>query len=363
MSQRAAAGVVRISVCVPTRNRGVRIVPLLESLRQLDYDSFEVVVVDQSTDAATEQVYRDTVSDDPRFSYTASSTVGKSAACNVALARSLGSIIAFTDDDCVARSDWLTGIDRAFAAEPEAAAICGAVVPGEYDADTGHIPVFMPTRARLYRSKWTFYRVPVSLMGANIAFRADALRAVAGFDEAVGPGGPFKTGDDYDIVYRLLWARRAVLVLPGSAIVHYGFRANGPEMRSLAWDCAVAHGAIYMRQLRLGDPAILPALVVRLVGDTVRWPNLLRLRGPTGLGRLLAFTRGMANGFRYPLDRETRTYAPRRLAQGRSHSRSAQEHGVAHRRVVERSAAKEESQAKLGALGHGTEGTRSRASK
>jgi glycosyltransferase involved in cell wall biosynthesis len=158
MSPDAGAGIIRVSVCVATRNRGARIAPLLESLRRLDHDSFEVVIVDQSTDDATRQAYLASVDADPRFSYTATHTVGKSVACNIAVARARGIILAFTDDDCVARSDWLDGIERAFAKDPEVGGIFGGVVAAEYDPRLGHIPVFMPDRARLYRSRWMFHR-------------------------------------------------------------------------------------------------------------------------------------------------------------------------------------------------------------
>jgi hypothetical protein len=147
-------------------------------------------------------------------------------------------------------------------------------------------------------------------MGANLALRAGALHDVGGFDEAISPGAPFRTGDDYDIAYRLLRAKHDVLLLPGAAIVHSGFRAHGSEMRTLTRDCAVAHGAICVKHLRLGDPAILPTLCVRVLLDTIRWSNLIRFRGPTGLSRLAFFVKGMARGARYPLQRVTRTYAP-----------------------------------------------------
>jgi hypothetical protein len=159
--------------------------------------------------------------------------------------------------------------------------------------------------------------MPPSVMGANIALRAEALRDVAGFDEAISPGAPFRTGDDYDIVYRLLRDKHGVLLLPGAPIVHYGFRAHCSEMRTLTRDCAVAHGAICMKHLRLGDPAILPTLCVRVLLDTIRWSDLIRFRGPTGLSRLASFARGMARGSRYPLQRATRTYAPGGRALGR----------------------------------------------
>lgn len=50
MDTEAQTGVPRVSVCLPTRNRGGTIAATLQSLRDLGHDSFEVLVVDQSSD-------------------------------------------------------------------------------------------------------------------------------------------------------------------------------------------------------------------------------------------------------------------------------------------------------------------------
>lgn len=308
----------RVSVCVATRDRGERITPLLESLKRLHHDAFEVIVVDQSLGVETRAAYLAAVGDDPRFSYVGTNTAGKPIATNIAVARAGGRILAFTDDDCVARDDWLTGIEDAFARYPQAGAICGGVAAGEYDPHEGFIPFFAPVQEQLFRSRWEFFRVPPSLMGANLAVRAQAVRDVGGFDEAIGPGAPFRTGDDYDIVLRLIRAGHGVLVLPGSVIVHYGLRSHGSQMRALTWNNSVAHAAIDVKHIRLLEPAILPTLAVRIFGDTVLWGNVLRLRRPTGLARLAAFASGIARAARYPLDRRAGTYARRRAPAGQS---------------------------------------------
>jgi glycosyltransferase involved in cell wall biosynthesis len=135
-----------VSVCLPTRDRGVRIAPTLASLRRLDHGSYEVVVVDQSTDDRSGLAFRETVGDDPRFSWIPSTSIGRSAACNIALGRARGAIVAFTDDDCLVPPDWLSGIERALANDPRIAAICGG------DATRGMIPVFLPLSQRVHRS-------------------------------------------------------------------------------------------------------------------------------------------------------------------------------------------------------------------
>jgi len=304
----------RVSVCVPTRNRGTSLTATLTSFLRLDHDSFEVVVVDQSTDNLSAAAFRATVGDDPRFAHIPSATVGKSAACNVALARARGAIVAFTDDDCEAPPDWLTGIERAFAAHPEVAMICAGVVAAAHDPAHGAIPSFVPRRARLLRSPWLAFTA--AGIGANLAFRSQALRDLGAFDEVLGAGAPLRAGEDGDIEYRVLRAGLGILELPGPAVLHSGLRTWGTELQQLSWDSALSEGAIYTKHVRLRDPAVLLTFAIRGL-SMVHWGNLVLLRKPTGIGRLAAFTRGVRMSFRFPIDRTSRRYrnvAPERGA-------------------------------------------------
>ena len=295
----------RISVCVPTRNRGVRIAPLLESLRQLDHDSFEVVVVDQSTNDLCRRTCEQTVGDDPRVFYLPSVSAGSSIARNLGLARARGALVAFTDDDCVAPRDWLTAIERSFSLNPSVAAICGGVRAADHDPTQGCIPVALQHPERRRRSPWLAYRELG--IGANLAFRSQTLRELGGFDELLGAGAPLRSAADNDVIYRILRSGHDILDLPEPPIIHDGFRAWGEEMRRLWRNYAVGAGAYCGKHLRCGDPAILPSCLILWFGRLHPW-NIVRLRRPMGVGTFLAFGRGLAMGFRYPVNRKLRTY-------------------------------------------------------
>ena len=169
MAPPAPGSLRRVSVCIPTRNRGSSIIPALASLMNLDHDSFEVVVVDQSSDDRSHLAFLQTVGDDPRFTWLRSATAGKSAACNVALSHARGAITAFTDDDCEAPRDWLTAIEEAFTEHPGVAMVCGGVTAAAHDPARGAIPTFTPERTRLLRSPWLAFRA--NGIGANVSFR------------------------------------------------------------------------------------------------------------------------------------------------------------------------------------------------
>jgi glycosyltransferase involved in cell wall biosynthesis len=303
-----AARRIRVSVCIPTRNRGASVASTLDSLRRLDHDSFQVIVVDQSTDGLSREVYSDLVGDDPRFTRLDSDSVGASAARNLAVERAIGSIIAFTDDDCVVPPDWLSEIERILAAHPDVMLLCGALVAGDYDHAAGAMPTFIPERLRVFRSPWIKYRARG--IGANLAVRSEALRHVGRFDELLGPGGCIGGCEDGDLVYRFLRAGYAVLETPQPAVVHQGFR-TWSELRILGRRALLGCGAVCMKHLRLGDPAIMPTLLVLWFRRTLRWHNVLRLRRPVGLALFTGFGCGLVRSFRYPIDRRTRTYVGR----------------------------------------------------
>jgi glycosyltransferase involved in cell wall biosynthesis len=316
VTAQATAPRCRISVCVPTRNRGARIGAALESLKRLDHDSYEVIVVDQSTDDLTRLAFEQTVGADPRFALIPSTRVGKSVACNIALAAARGAIVAFTDDDCEAPGDWLSGIERGFASHPEVAMICGGVRAAAHDPAVGAIPTFLPRHTRVLSSPWLAFRSQG--IGANLAFRSAELRRAGAFDEVLGVGAVLRAGEDRDIAYRFLRAGHGILELPEPAVLHRGLRTWGKELRDLAWDAAFSEGATYMKHLRLGDPVILPTFIIRGLFGMVTWRNLLLLRQPTGLGRIPSFARGARMSFRFPIDADSRRYRGPRLERVRS---------------------------------------------
>jgi glycosyltransferase involved in cell wall biosynthesis len=132
----------------------------------------------------------------------AETTSGPAAARNLGWQSARGSIIAFTDDDCIPDPDWLTNGVAAF--EQGAAAVSGRMVvplpPDPTDTDLN--------TTGLERSDF---------VTANCFYRRSALEAVGGFDERFGTAWR----EDSDLYftlreqrYSLAWAADAVVVHP-----------------------------------------------------------------------------------------------------------------------------------------------------
>lgn len=96
-----------VSVIVPVFNDAKRLRLCLDALNQQSYDSerYEVVVINNGSDAA--QQIAEVVADFNRTVYVYEEKPGSYAARNAGIAAARGSILAFTDADCIPDSDWL----------------------------------------------------------------------------------------------------------------------------------------------------------------------------------------------------------------------------------------------------------------
>src|SRR5215468_7947198 len=90
----------RVSVVVRSFNRLPMLCELLGALLRQDHDDFEIVVVEQSTDRASEDVARlSRIARDPRVRILRHSPLGGPAARNAGVRAARGELLVFIDDD------------------------------------------------------------------------------------------------------------------------------------------------------------------------------------------------------------------------------------------------------------------------
>lgn len=108
----------RVSLCVPTLNRGATLVRTLQSLVRQTFDDLEVIVLDNaSDDDAAEQVVRSLGDERVRY-LRQSQRVGMGANWNRALAEGRGTFKAVFHDDDVYHPDFVERLVRRFDSEP-----------------------------------------------------------------------------------------------------------------------------------------------------------------------------------------------------------------------------------------------------
>jgi glycosyltransferase involved in cell wall biosynthesis len=300
-----ASSPLTVSVTVPTRNRPAHIAACVRSI--LATGGFlDLTVVDQSDDDATEQALASI--DDPRLRYIRTETRGVTRGRNVGIEESRGDIVAYTDDDCRIRPDWVARIIDVFAADEQTAVVCGRVEVPEEIRHTGYAEGFEP-HERVWRGRYP----PLGRdwgITANFSIRRSVLATVGMFDPILGAGAPLRSGGEPDFLFRVLRAGYTVVNANEVIVDHYGIRKPGEEFKKLIMGYGAGTAAAMFKHVRLGDPAgswVYLRFLASAVLVVVK--NLLTGKRPTGANYLRAFLRGTIDSFRYRIDRRRRIYA------------------------------------------------------
>ena len=246
----------------------------------------------------------------PRFVRIRHDAVGLSRGRNIgtaAAAAAGATIVAYTDDDCVADPLWLSGFDAAFAGANDIAAVFGTVHAAPYDRTTGIIPAYEVREVIVLRGLANKARAEG--IGACMAVRIDAWRQLDGFDDWLGAGASLASGEDTDLIVRLLHTGFAVAETPAAEVIHYGFR-DWTSCRPLVAGYMRGIGAVNAKMIRLaglGGLAPLATLGRRwLTGRPVVDLNHL----PPRWFRLRRFLEGATTGWRLPIDRMSGRFLP-----------------------------------------------------
>lgn len=300
-----------VSAVIATRHRGDRIVALIESVLAADHADFELVVVDQSLDDAT-QTAIEPFTTDPRVRYERSDTVGTSRARNLGFAMTSGEIVLVTDDDCTVPSNWFSGMLEPFEQDPRVG-IVFCTVRAVPDDRPGHTPAIeQPGNQTIddVSDAWRLGRSGLNL-GAGMAIRRSAFDDIDGFDELTGPGARFGACEDNDLSWRVLLAGWTMFLSSDVIVMHDGWR-DLDEFRELVTRDLFGVGGAAAKYLRTGQYGITGLLVSWLVRFGITGPGrqLMNGRKPSGLRRPIIIVRGLIAGWRTPMDHDRRMYLP-----------------------------------------------------
>ena len=180
----------KISVIVATHNGDRTLKTCLDSLENLNYPNYEIILVDDGSTDTTQQI----VSVYKNVRYLRQAHLGLSVARNTGIAAAEGEIVAFTDSDCRADEDWLYYL-------------VGDLLNSRFTGIGGHNflpPEDSPTAAAVLVSPggpahvMLTDRVAEHIPGCNMAFYKWALMEIGGFDPIYR-----RAGDDVDVCWRL----------------------------------------------------------------------------------------------------------------------------------------------------------------
>lgn len=287
---------VKITMIVCTRNRASRLPRFLSAIAGLEPAPFswELLIVDHASTDDTGRVIQE-------FAASAVFPVrplradapALSGAKNQAIAAARGEILAFTDDDCYPRPDYLLALADVFQAH-DVGVLGGRVVRHDpTDANVSIRDVDTPASIE----PRTFVR-PGTVHGANLAVRREVLAAIGGFDPLLGPGTPCVAAEDIDLVARAVWAGWQARYDPAPVVSHHHGRKPGEEADRVRRGYDYGRGAYYTKFLLNRR-----ARRVYLRG----WYEITR-RGPRAVARQRV-RRELAGGARYLVQRMLRGQA------------------------------------------------------
>jgi GT2 family glycosyltransferase len=294
-----------------TRNRADQVVPAVQSILVGNACERELIVIDQSTDDATAVALRDAgLLGHPAMRYHHVTSVGLSRGRNEGVRLARGAVVAFTDDDCVVPPGWAAEMGRRFVEQPDIAILFGQVVAPPRQA-AGWIPVFHPLEEGFVDPSKDIIR---SLgIGANFAVRRSACAHIGPFDEFMGAGSNFKSGEDTDYAYRAIRAGLGVYTTFEPSVVHHGLR-TGSEVGATAAAYLRGMAAMAMKHARCGDSEMLDLLRRDVARRFCEGWTLLRFgRRPSGLGSrgVLGVLSGVLASYALEVNKPQRLYRAR----------------------------------------------------
>jgi len=194
---------LKVSVVVPAYNAEKSIATLLESLIDLDYPDYEIIVVnDGSVDRTREIIRRYPVRlvDQPNR--------GASAARDAGLRVASGDIVAYADSDVSVTRGWLRNIVVPFS-DPKVAATTGRTIFLRNKTCTSWVRSLDIERRNARRLTHTHLA-----NGPNSAFRRDVLLMLGGFDPL------WYHAEDTEVSYQILQRGYWILYVPDAIVYH-----------------------------------------------------------------------------------------------------------------------------------------------
>lgn len=211
--------IVGVTVAIATRDRPDSLLRCLDAVLAGVALPSEILVVDQSADDATRRLVEERAQSAPvPVRHIAQTEAGLSRSRNAALKAATQDVLAVTDDDCVPDSRWVEVLARELAADPSIHAVTGRVLPlGDEIPGTFAVS----SRTSVVRRDFEGNVLPWMVgTGGNFAARREWLTRIGGYDVRVGTGSAGRSGEDIDLLYRLLRAGARIRYDPDAVVYH-----------------------------------------------------------------------------------------------------------------------------------------------
>jgi glycosyltransferase involved in cell wall biosynthesis len=262
-----------VSLVLATVGRNDEVGRCLYSLHAQTDQNFEVLLVDQNQDDRLVPWVNELRAKGLSLQHLRMDKPSLSGARNLGIEKAHGAIIGFPDDDCWYEPDVVANVRVAFASAPQLAGVVGNWV--EQSAAQG----LASSTATLSYEAWRRFK---GGDGSSISlfFRITLFHQLQGFDERLGVGRWYGSGEEFDFILRALAAGAVIQRLPVVRVHHlYGVPATtdlANRSRSVRMR-ARGVGAIYAKH-RINALIVLRGLVAPMVTPFIQargWPSLV----------------------------------------------------------------------------------------
>ncbi len=199
-----------ISIIIPTYNRPQQLSNCLETLTKMQYESFEVIVVDDGSSESLENIVTGFDSQ-LNIKLITQKNQGPSSARNTGAKTAKGKYLAFTDDDCLPAETWLSSLVEVLQLYPH------CLVGGKTKNALSDNP-YATTSQAILDVVYSYYNEPRKSLrfftSNNFALsRLDFLK-LGGFNES------FWTSEDREFCERVLEQGYELIYAPLALIYH-----------------------------------------------------------------------------------------------------------------------------------------------
>lgn len=206
----------KVSVVVASYNGARTLRTCLDSLEQLNYPDYEVILVDDGSTDDTGKLVQPKADGTHPFPHVRVirhlDNAGLSVARNTGIAAAAGEIVAFTDADCRTDEDWLYFLVSALLEDGFEAVGGPNLLPPEDSAMAAAVMASPGGPAHVMLDDREAEHIP----GCNMAFFKHALETIGGFDPVFT-----RAGDDVDICWRIQQAGFKIGFTPVAFVWHY----------------------------------------------------------------------------------------------------------------------------------------------
>lgn len=229
---------MKFSLIMPTINVTIELKLFLDSLKKQTYKNFELIVVDQNKDTRAYEIIK-LYEEDFEIKYMKNNEIGLSINRNKGLFMMSGDIVAFPDDDCEYSSDTLEKVVKYFETNKDKKIYSCRTLEKGKDYGTG---VMLDYSTEITKDNVAETVKSITFF-VNYTFEDLEL-----FDEDLGVGAYFGSGEETDYVLRLLHKGYKGDYYHDDVIFHPAKKGNYEDLER-AKKYALGYGALVKKEV------------------------------------------------------------------------------------------------------------------